>query len=525
MRKQTKIAVLVSAAALLAIGASMTSLAAWDQTDAGEWIFKDADGDRVYGEWRKSGDNWYYLDESTGVMAVNRLIEYNNEWYYVNADGVRVSNAWQEFTANDDIYLSFNQAFDEGDLTPSVVWYRFGDNGKALRAGDKDFDNKVVKEIDGRYYVFDEQGHMLSGWVDDIYKEDGSINYYYLGGEGEGWATTGWKQIFTTTQGDNGDGAPYESTSDTWFHFSDKGVMDVGGDAPKCVYIDGAYYYFNNRGQMLKDTKVAIATPPDASGMNAWVQSDGSTVINGWYETKDDDDNVIWYYLINKTVEEAGSTKKQTLRGVPFGMKANGEGDDEEYMGKLINGKKYLFRTSDGRMVTGKVVLAYGLNLVFDYNTAGRPITETFGMKEVGDWGIYFFNKESGSVNGQMLTGKVEYDEDDTTNTYYCKSDGAAYTSVIASGCLYDENGIRLEATDGNTYQLIDLTDEIKDGQKYMISTKKDETKYIGMNGAGVDGKYYVVVSSSGKIKQSASKMKVGDDYVEIKDYVVTAWK
>ena len=527
MRKQTKIAALVSAAALLAIGASMTSFAAWDQTSAGEWIYLDSDGDRVYGEWRKSGENWYYLDESTGVMATDRLIEYNNEWYYVNADGVRVANAWKDFTASDDIYLSFTQAFEEGDLQPSVVWYRFGENGKALRATDTNAhgDGKVVQKVDDRYYVFNEEGQMLSGWIEDVYKDDGSVNYYYLNSEAEGWATTGWKQIFTTTQDDNGDGAPYESTSDTWFHFNNSGVMDIGGDAPKCVSIDGAYYYFNNRGQMLKDTKVAIATPPDASGMNAWVQSDGSTIINGWYETKDDDDNVIWYYLINKTVQEAGSTKKQTLRGVPFGMKANGTGSDDEYMGKLINGKKYLFRTSDGLMVTGKVELTYGVNLVFDYNTAGRPITETFGMKEVGDSGIYFFNKESGSVNGQMLTGKVEYDEDDTTHTYYCQSNGQAYTSVIASGCLYDENGIRVEATDGNNYQLVDITNEIRNGVQYKISTKKDETKYIGQGGAGVDGRYYIVVSNTGKIKQSASKMKVGDDYVEIKDYIVTAWK
>ena len=39
------------------------------------------------------------------------------------------------------------------------------------------------------------------------------------------------------------------------------------------------------------------------------------------------------------------------------------------------------------------------------------------------------------------------------------------------------------------------------------------------------NGKYYIVVSNTGKIKQSATKMKVGDDYVEIKDYIVTAWK
>ena len=544
MRKQTKIAALVSAAALLAIGASMTSFAAWDQTSAGEWIYLDSDGDRVYGEWRKSGENWYYLDESTGVMATDKLVEYEGEWYYVNTDGVRVANAWKDFTANDEIYLAFDQEFGEGTLEPSVVWYRFGENGKALRAGDKDYDDKVVKPVDDRYYVFNEVGQMLSGWVSDtVYKADGSVsatNYYYLGSEGEGWATTGWKQIFTTTQGDNGNGAPFESTSDTWFHFSDKGVMDKGTGSDdgstttdfKCVGIDGAYYYFNARGAMMKNTKVKVATPPDASGMNAWVQNDGSTVINGWYEADENQDGTPeWYYLTTKTVYEAGSTtKKQVIRGIPFAMKEDGKGKDDEYMGKVINGKKYLFRTSDGRMVTGKVEMTRSAaggadKLTYTQNNAHKPTTEVFGLEE-GKSGIFFFNTGSGSVNGQLLTGKVENNEDGTVYTYYCDSTGKAYQSVIVGGSLYNEDGHRVEATDGNNYELVPIT-----AGKYKVSTKKGETQTLGYDKDGklidvsaVGGTYYIVVSNSGKIKQSASKMKVGDDYVKIENYIVTKW-
>ena len=46
MRKQTKIAALVSAAALLAIGASMTSFAAgWTYDNSiGHWVYEDSDG-------------------------------------------------------------------------------------------------------------------------------------------------------------------------------------------------------------------------------------------------------------------------------------------------------------------------------------------------------------------------------------------------------------------------------------------------------------------------------------------------
>ena len=67
MRKQTKLVAVASAAALLAVGASMTSFAAtgWVEED-GQWYFYDKDGNRVEDAWKKSGDNWYWLDSEEG---------------------------------------------------------------------------------------------------------------------------------------------------------------------------------------------------------------------------------------------------------------------------------------------------------------------------------------------------------------------------------------------------------------------------------------------------------------------------
>ena len=75
MRKQTKIAAVVSAAALLALGASMTSFAAtgW-QEENGTWVYYDRSGNQVTNTWAKSGDNWFYLNDN-GEMAVDTLIE------------------------------------------------------------------------------------------------------------------------------------------------------------------------------------------------------------------------------------------------------------------------------------------------------------------------------------------------------------------------------------------------------------------------------------------------------------------
>ena len=59
MKKQTKLVAVLSTAALLAIGASMTSFAAtgWAEED-GTWVYYDRNGDKVTDKWAKSGSYW-----------------------------------------------------------------------------------------------------------------------------------------------------------------------------------------------------------------------------------------------------------------------------------------------------------------------------------------------------------------------------------------------------------------------------------------------------------------------------------
>ena len=107
MRKQTKLVAVLSAAALLAIGASMTSFAAqtgWTEED-GTWVYLDKDGYRVTDAWKKSGNFWYYLDED-GYMATSKLIENgdnNDNIYYVDETGRMVANKWVELE-NENYY-------------------------------------------------------------------------------------------------------------------------------------------------------------------------------------------------------------------------------------------------------------------------------------------------------------------------------------------------------------------------------------------------------------------------------------
>ena len=73
MRKQTKIAAVVSAAALLALGASMTSFAAskgtWMMVD-GEWYCYDKNGDAYENTFCSSNGKEYYVGED-GQLETN----------------------------------------------------------------------------------------------------------------------------------------------------------------------------------------------------------------------------------------------------------------------------------------------------------------------------------------------------------------------------------------------------------------------------------------------------------------------
>ena len=99
MRKQTKLVAVLSAAALLAMGASMTSFAAgWEKDDAGVWHYYDSDDEMVTGEWKKDGGKWFHLDDE-GDMETNTWVD---DDYYVAEDGHMLTNEWKKTVSDDD---------------------------------------------------------------------------------------------------------------------------------------------------------------------------------------------------------------------------------------------------------------------------------------------------------------------------------------------------------------------------------------------------------------------------------------
>ncbi len=113
-------------------------------------------------------------------MAKEQVIEDDDDKYYVDANGARVTNAWVSLD-NDDLY-------DDSDDSESIdtVWMYFDATGKALGAGTDNGEIKRLPYGDGKsdYFIFDNDGYMLSGWKRWIYfqpLEAGACPTFILG--------------------------------------------------------------------------------------------------------------------------------------------------------------------------------------------------------------------------------------------------------------------------------------------------------------------------------------------------------
>ena len=458
MRKQTKLVAVLSAAALLAVGASMTSFAGWEKDEDGIWHYYDSDDEMVTGEWAKDGSKWFYLDDD-GNMATDTWVD---DEYYVGSDGAMLKNAWIKTTPDEDIA----DPEDDGD-----AWYYFDSKGKKVTDEDK--------KINGKTYFFDEDGKMRDGWY-----EDENQDVYYLGGEDEGWrAENQWLWLELPDEEDeitNCDGDCDLCDEEGWYYFGSNGKMYKNAEKKK---VNGKYYYFNEHGQMLYEwinnvRKRVDATPGNAQADGNWkgTASDAAQDMlymnvveegwraDGWYEidgsedTKTDNDTD-WYFFDDGEAEKADMSKDSV--GLP--------GSEQKYrMKKKISasGSKYFCFNEYGQMQTG-------LQFVKD--------------------GFYYFDE-----NGYMKTGKVSnVEEDNDSFTYYFNtSNGKNGQGVTGekSGYLYFE-GKRLEADDD--YRLYYVK-----GDVYLVNTsgkiQSSKTKKYFIE--GLDAEYKVQFGSGDKV-------------------------
>ncbi|MDO4327467.1 MAG: glucan-binding protein [bacterium] len=430
MRKQTKLVAVLSAASLLAIGASMTSFAAtgW-VNENGTFYYYDADGEMVTNEWKKDGNAYFYLGDE-GEMLTSSWVD--NE-YYVGPNGAMVTNAWVK-TMPEDID-------DEDPDSDGEAWFYFNNKGKKVTG-------KEMK-INGKYYRFDDDGKMLDGWQEIDNK------VYYFGDEDDGARKSGWLWLETASDdGDVDEGIGDDFDTEAWYYFDSNGVRVES----KPKKINGKWYSFNQYGQMNYGWTFGekggwvtdeIGTDSDADlgigDLLYYFDQENGARVGGFIKIagpnatgKQDDTN--WYYFKDGKAKYAKEEDAVWVDKEGVASTNNAEqGLKKIIMKEKLEGKYFAFDEL-GRMKTGK-----------------QPI------KNGDDYDVYYFDD-----NGYMKTGKVTGVEDgDDESTYYFNTNNAGKGKGVTGdkdGYLYYK-GRRQEAEDD--YKIIKVSDSY-----YLVNTK-----------------------------------------------------
>ena len=517
MRKQTKLVAVLSTAALLAIGASMTSFAAtgWAEED-GTWVYYNRDGERATDQWKKSGNNWYWLN-SDGEMAIDQLIEDGDNYYYVDINGVMAANQW----------VAIDNEDAGQDDEPDHYWYYFQANGKALTQGDND---KVsLKTVNGKKYAFDDEGKMLFGWVDENSAErvddtDGDAfkeGTYYFGGEDDGAMTVGWLQLDVTYDEATNDEYKYtapvfndDEDQTRWFYFKSNGkkIYAEDGDRTKDKTINGKKYAFDEYGAMVAEWSLdeedlegkSLASYSDAvkSGkIDAGKASANDIVTGKAFNAKYSE---AWKYF--NSVEDGARVSKGWFKVVPAEYLNDEKYNDDEdywyyadgsgnlYAGefKTIKGKKYAFR-NDGRMIDGLKFIyedkdAQSLTVWADDDDPYRfdsedDFDDNAPLYEAAGYYCYYFGNGD---DGAMRTNKTTVEIDgENFNFYFEKSGGKKGAGLTGEkDDKFYQSGKLLKADTDDKYsvvqrQLVKKTDGTINSELDMVTTKDSTTTEV----------------------------------------------
>ena len=561
MKKQTKLVAVLSTAALLAIGASMTSFAAtgWAEED-GTWVYYDRNGDKVTDKWAKSGNNWYYLD-GNGEMAVDTLIEDGDNYYYVDVNGVMAANQW----------VAIDNEDAGQDDEPEHYWYYFQANGKALKQGDNS--DVSLKTVNGKKYAFDDEGKMLYGWVaadnaeriDDTDGDAFKDGVYYFGGEDDGAMTTGWLLMDVTYDEATSDYeiAPAfneDEDQSRWFYFKSNGkkVYSSSTDETKDKTINGKKYTFDQYGAMIAEWSLDKAKASSSLGTSNFADvekkgssakysqswryfnsvEDGSRVSKGWFkvvsaeylnEDKYNDDEDAWYYADGSGNLYAGEFK--TIKGKKYAFRTDG---------RMINGLKFIKKDTNGNITDVKADDDDNYN----FDTEDDFIKNATGYYAANGYNCYYFG--SGD-DGAMKTNKTNITIDgDSFNFYFEKSGSNKGEGLTGEkDDKYYLAGMLVKAGSDEKYQVVKKV-TLENGK--VVYKKLDDAKTFLAQVANTDalaGKEgsakvtvgdvtkkaedlkeaytvttpsadYFLVNTSGSVVDKKSKSKDGDDYVYV---------
>ena len=458
MRKQMKIAAVVSAAALLALGASITSFAAqkgtWKYED-GEWYCYDKNGDVYENTFCLSNGKEFYVGDD-GALVRSSWVEYDNNYYFVNSAGEKITNDWRLTTPYED-----ESAEEE--------WFYFQSTGKRA-------ENKKLT-VKGKTYFFGNEGNMLTGWIEETngtYDKassditDGTKKTFFYCDETGARLEKVWVEDYAPDV----DTEDVSSDDEEHYYYLNSSGNPV---TRKQTNINGQTYIFGDDGRMLtgwvgttatnsNSYEVIQATEDDGvttrldvvagRGGKAYycTPEDGHVKKNKWIKLwntedaydEDEDNDQYWFYL-NKN----GDVYIPTVSNVQV--------DVQKYKleeGKLVKNGSPL--TVAQKRINGK---DYFFNLYGELVTKFVDVENNNGNNEVPT-GMYYLG---GSDDGVMKTGSISVADDtgESIRFYFGTKDsdgagkGVGYTGNKSGKLYYD--GMLVTAKDYR-YEIVEIS-------------------------------------------------------------------
>ena len=520
MRKQTKIAAVVSAAALLALGASMTSFAAskgtWMMVD-GEWYCYDKNGDAYTNVFCSSNGKEYYVGDD-GQLVRSEWVDYDGSYYFVNSSGAKITNDWRLTTPYDDD-------------TADEEWFYFKSNGKRAE------NEKITYK--GKTYYFDTDGKMLTGWVttgDGTSSVNEATNYedghtFYCDETGARVEGAWVKDTEPGTDDDDADADEY------WYYLKKATGKPATG---KQSNINGQIYLFNGEGQMQhgwvaatssdekfvqldkEDEEQKMSAAGEADVYYCGDEDDGHAKKNKWVktwlpdDTNEEEDDKEWFWFDKEgKVFRASETKKNSVETaanaekykLDEGTLTPDDGKVATLIGKKkVNSKDYWFR-NDGVMLS-KFYKINDAMFYFGGADDGSMKTGSQSIKDnAGDtYKFYFYTKD-------QTTDKYQ------TPKYGKKLKKGAGVVGNQSNKLY-YYGLLLTADDYK-YQVVTLKDNDGQDVKFIINSNGSIQHSYGTT-YKEDGQDLIVVDEvlGKEYKDSEGKKQIGTaKYVEDGQY------
>lgn len=511
---------------------------------SGSWYYFDSDGSMLTDTYATINEKDYLFDTS-GRMYTNGWAKISDETYYVVSDGVLMEGGLhtidgKQYLFREDHSLMYSSGYIYDILKDDGKYYWFNADG-SVRAELKDGWNEVsgkwyylkngkllqnallldnndvavfgfgsdcamctngVKYAWSDYYIFDAEGHILTGWQ----KVDGK--WYYANPEHEG-------DPYITTSGIyyiNGKPYAFENGTLKIGTFYMDGVLittDADGVAIKYVelkdgwnYVGNGYVYFLNadifsgwvgnyyvqNGWMLTNQRL------EYGGKYYWLGADGQYVRNKWIAEPfidgtdyyyADANGILacnewkqiggkWYYFQDSRMVSGddwyidGAYHDFDENGVwlgeisPYNDNYATRSDGWQYIGgdwyyyhagqpvfgrQYIGGKWYFFDYYEATMCANSFVANWGDGTVHYYTASGAQ-ADYVGWKQIdGEW--CYFNADSTVRYGWLKSGNGWYYLDYAYNDNGILSCMLSNTGYIENGVLYlfDANGYCTGAT------------------------------------------------------------------------------